>query len=128
MFDMEIIPIAAEECRFEIVSRSDSRIDIRVGPSHVLCFKNMPEDDDTIVFFENGWHSHGDILGEMLGCEIEDVPEEILAALRNGKAVLVRYSYADGRIELELEFTKWLSVDFIKELQEGESVEYSRAV
>ena len=128
MFDLSIIPIAADECGYEIVSTTDSRVDVRVGPLHVLCFENMTEDEDTIVFFEDGWHSHGDILSQIIGCEIHDVPEKILQALKKGQALLVRQAYANGTLELGLKFSNSLSLDSIKGLEPGEAIEYSRAV
>lgn len=127
MFELELIPIVAEECGFSIISRSDTRIDVKVGALHILSFENLVQENDTIIFFENGWHSHGDILGEMLECEIEDVPEGVLTALKRGQALLVKNSYPNGSSNLSLEFAKWLSADEIKGLEEGESVEYSRA-
>jgi hypothetical protein len=109
-------------------SPSRSRVDVQLSPEFILIFENQlgGADDDTIIRFEAGWHTHGDIMAQTLNVEERDVPSTILDALKSGDALLVAESYPTGVCIKGLEFKSHLSIASVEGLDPGESILYFR--
>ena len=81
-----------------------------------------------MIFFEKGWHSHGDIFAEILKTSIEEVPSSLLKRIKKGKALLYTEKLVNSSEEMGLELMESLSLNTIENLEPGESIEYTRAV
>lgn len=109
MFDLELLEEYAKEVGFNVSRATNSCVAVDLGNGFHLCFENMEEEDDTIIYFEGnniveyGWHSHGDIyllsielseLFERNGDSIETLPLTILDCLLEGSILIEALTYA----------------------------------
>lgn len=75
MFDFDISKEAVIENGFHLGSECENQISVKLKDGLVLVIANIPDENDTGIFFEDGsWHSHGDIWGASYEIDEELVP------------------------------------------------------
>ncbi len=118
-FDLDFLVEFATDVGLRCSRESETHATVHLVEGYQLCFGNLPEADDVILYFggvDSGWHSHGAIIVAS-DENVAEVPINVLSQLLHGKLLICHSVFSNG---------EWVSLvdpsehHGFKDLQPGE--------
>ncbi len=103
-FDIDFFLEYATDAGFRCSRDDENHATVHFAEGFDLCFGNMPEEDDVIIYFggvEQYWHTHSPIIQEEDG-EFPLVPVNVLSQLIDGRLFIQKIEFWPEGIEVAL--------------------------